>query len=275
MRKIIEGLILGAALFGLASCGVGSADDSESVRVGMECAYVPYNWEEGSPSADNVALENHSGFYADGYDVQIAKKLAEGMGKEAVFVKIGWDGLMTALNQGQIDLIVSGMLDSPEHKQAADFSDTYAVNKTEYTILVKADGKYASANKLSDFSGASILGQKGTRLDTVIDQIPDVDHVSPVDTIPAMLDRLLKDTVDGIVINADTVAIYESQYPQLTGVHFAEGAGFVLDFSGICVGIRKGETALKENVNSALMGISGAERKALFDGAKKRAEAFQ
>jgi putative lysine transport system substrate-binding protein len=275
MGKLFKGLALGVALLGLASCGMSSSSEATSIRVGMECAYVPYNWEEGNASKDNAPIENHSGFYADGYDVQIAKKLGEGMGKEVVFVKISWDGLMAALNQGQIDLIVSGMLDSPEHKQAADFSDTYAVSKTEYTILVKADGKYAAASKLSDFSGASILGQKGTRLDTVIDQIPGVDHVSPVDTIPAMLDRLLKGTVDGIVINAETVAVYVGQYPELKGVAFAEGSGFVLDFSGICVGIRKGEAALKESVNSALAGISGAERESLFDGAAKRAEAFQ
>ena len=95
MGKFIKGFVLGMALLGLASCAASASSDAESVRVGMECAYVPYNWEEGSASKDNAPIENHSGFYADGYDVQIAKKLGEGMGKEVVFVKISWDGLMT------------------------------------------------------------------------------------------------------------------------------------------------------------------------------------
>lgn len=72
------------------------------------------------------------------------------------------------------------------------------------------DSAYAGATSLEELSGASILGQRGTRLDTVIDQIPGVNHISPVDTIPAMLDRLLKGTVDGIVINRETVEVYTS-----------------------------------------------------------------
>lgn len=83
--------------------------------------YVPYNWEEDSATEYNMPIENHDGFYGDGYDVQIAKRVAEAMGKEPVFVKVSFDGLMQALNNGQIDMVISGMLDSPEHRQAADF----------------------------------------------------------------------------------------------------------------------------------------------------------
>ena len=54
-----------------------------------------------------------------------------------------------------------------------------------------------------------------------------------------MLDRLLKGTVDGIVINRETVQVYTSQYEELIGLTFDEGEGFELDFSGICVGVRK------------------------------------
>ena len=240
------------------------------MRIGCEFAYVPYNWEEDSATEYSAPIENHEGFYGDGYDVQIAKLVAEAMGKEPVFVKVSFDGLMQALNNGQIDIVVSGMLDSPEHRQAADFSDTYAVTKTEYTVLVNKDSSYAGATSLEELRGASLLGQRGTRLDTVIDQIPGVKHISPVDTIPAMLDRLLKGTVDGIVINRETVDVYTSQYEELTGLTFEEGKGFELDFSGICVGVRKGDTELLEEVNAALDEISEADRTALFDAAVER-----
>src|SRR5699024_12548154 len=150
--------------------------ENNTVRIGCEFAYVPYNWEEDSATEYNTPIENHDGFYGDGYDVQIAKRVAEAMGKEPVFVKVSFDGLMQALNNGQIDMVISGMLDSPEHRQAADFSNTYAVTKTEYTILVNKDSAYAGATSLEELSGASILGQRGTRLDTVIDQIPGVNH---------------------------------------------------------------------------------------------------
>lgn len=272
MKKFL-GVLTAVTLLFAAGCGSASdglAGDDDTVRIGCEFAYVPYNWEEDGATEYNAPIENHEGFYGDGYDVQIARLVAEAMGKEPVFVKVSFDGLMQALNNGQIDMVVSGMLDSPEHRQAADFSDTYAVTRTEYTVLVNKDSAYAGATSLEELGGASILGQRGTRLDTVIDQIPGVNHVSPVDTIPAMLDRLLKGTVDGIVINRETVTVYTSQYEELTGLTFDEGKGFELDFSGICVGVRKGDTELLEKVNAALVGISEADRTALFDAAIER-----
>lgn len=113
------------------------------------------------------------------------------MDVEIEVVKLPWEGLLEGLNHGQIDMIVSGIVDSDVHKQAAAFSDTYATAKTEYGLLVQRDSKYANATQLSDFAGASLLGQKGTKLNTVIDQIEGVDHISPVDTIPNMLDIMI------------------------------------------------------------------------------------
>ena len=179
MKKSITLVLMAALQLSLAGCSstnqtsqpAQSADHTtaqEPLRIGVECAYAPYNWEDAEQNAANAAIENHEGFYADGYDVQIAKRLGEEMDRDVVFVKVSWDGLMQSLNQGQIDVIISGMLDSPEHKEAADFSDTYAVNATEYTVLVKKDSAYANAAALADFKGASLLGQKGTRLELSI-----------------------------------------------------------------------------------------------------------
>ncbi|MDY6397790.1 MAG: ABC transporter substrate-binding protein/permease [Treponema sp.] len=235
------------------------------LRVGMECAYAPNNWEENQLSDTNAPIMNNPGFYAEGYDVQIARLIAESMNRKLEIVKIPWDGLLEALNRGQIDIIVSGMVDSREHKQAALFSDTYAVERTEYGLLVNGDSKFSQADSLSDLKGASIIGQRGTKLDSVIDQIPGVYHVPAVDTIPNMLDRLNRKTVDGIVINLDSAQAYQKTYPQLAIIDFPDGQGFYLDFSGICVGVDKSNPALLEEVNTALASISIEKRKDLMD----------
>ena len=79
------------------------------LRVGMECAYAPNNWQESEASDTNVPIENVPGAYAEGYDVQIARIIADQLGLELVVVKMDWDGLIEALNQGQIDAIIAGM----------------------------------------------------------------------------------------------------------------------------------------------------------------------
>ena len=253
-----------AAMILLTSCVKHSAAKTNAattqsapvVRVGMECAFAPNNWEESSVSETNLHVENHNGFYAEGYDVQIAKLVAKNMGAAVQIVKLPWNGLLPALDAGQIDLIVSGMLDSKEHLQAADFSSSYAIAKTEYAVMVQKNSRYVHAQQLSDLSGASLLGQKGTKLDSVIDQVPGVNHVSPVDSIPNMLARLNRNTVDGIIINLDSANAYLKANPDLAVIDFAEGKGFVLDFSGICVGVRKGDAAMLAKVNKALASIS-------------------
>ena len=63
------------------------------LRVGMECAYAPNNWQEAEATDTNVPIENVAGAYAEGYDVQWAKIIADYLGLELVIVKMDWDGL--------------------------------------------------------------------------------------------------------------------------------------------------------------------------------------
>ena len=62
--------------------------DGKTLRVGMEAAYAPYNWQESSASDTTIPIENVDGAYADGYDVQVAKKIADALGMEPVAVKM-------------------------------------------------------------------------------------------------------------------------------------------------------------------------------------------
>lgn len=276
LRRGVSAFLLAVLAVCLSACGGKGAEEAgasgrPTLRIGMECAYAPNNWQEDSASETNVPISNNEGFYAEGYDVQIAKLVCEALDVDIVIVKLPWDGLLEALNNGQIDMVVAGMVDSKEHLQAAAFSDIYAVRPTEYSVLVQRNSVYASAASLADFSGASLLGQKGTKLDTVIDQIPGVNHISPVDAIPNMLDRLNAGTVDGIVINLDSAQAYIKTYPNLSVVDFPDGEGFQLDFNGICIGLRKDDTELLSKVNEALAGISTEVRQGLMDDAVENA----
>ena len=192
LRTFTALLLAAIMLFALTACGSQAADDSSNdqqqeqqdtttnesneFRVGMECAYAPNNWQESEATDSNVPVENVAGAYAEGYDVQIAKAIAEGLGKELVIVKLSWDGLIDALNQGQIDAIIAGMMDTAERRESINFSDPY--RETTYGLMVLADSPYLNAASIQDFSGAAVLGQQGTALDDVIEQIEGVDHLT-------------------------------------------------------------------------------------------------
>ncbi len=115
--------------------GTGDAREDRSdeilgkaqIRVGMEVAYAPYNWQTSESSEYTIPVDNVSGAYADGYDVQFAKLVCEKLGGEPVAVKMTFSGLIDALNNGQIDLIIAGMSATDERRQSVDFSDPYFV----------------------------------------------------------------------------------------------------------------------------------------------------
>ena len=57
-----------------------TSEDKDTFVVGMECGYAPFNWQTSTKTDTSVKL-GKSG-YADGYDVQIAKKIAKKIRKE-------------------------------------------------------------------------------------------------------------------------------------------------------------------------------------------------
>lgn len=113
--------------------GGGRDDLSDSVigkdkiRIGMEAAYAPYNWQVSEASEYTIPIDNVQGAYADGYDVQIAKIVCKALGGEPVAVKQSFSGLIDSLNNGQIDLIIAGMSATPEREESVGFSDPYFI----------------------------------------------------------------------------------------------------------------------------------------------------
>ena len=291
MRRITAILLALIMTFALCACGSSApaattapaaseapapADDplasyNGQLRVGMECAYATSNWQESEASDTNVPVENVPGAYAEGYDVQIARIVADALGLELVIVKMDWDGLIPALNAGQIDCIIAGMMDTAQRREAINFSDPY--KETIYAMMVNAGSAYENATSIQDFSGASVLGQRDTALDTVIDQIEGVNHLTAVASVPDMVARLQQGACDAIVINLESASVYTETNPDFVVIEFEGDNGFELPAKGSCVGVRKSDDALLALVNEALAGIDSETRLAMWDTAVANAPA--
>lgn len=250
-----------------ASSSSTKTEDKKTYRVGMEVAYAPYNWQTDKETDYTIPVENVPNAYADGYDIQIAKAIMKEMGAEAVAVKMAFSGLIDALQQGQIDLIIAGMSKTPERAQSIDFSDPYYVGT--YGVLVRKDSKYANAKSLEDLSGAAVLGQKDTLLDTVIDEIPGVNHLTPVDSVPNQIASLEQGVCDAITYEAANMKSILKSHDQLAGVIFEKGKGFK-DEIYCNVGVAKGNSELVEKINKALATISDDQRDAFYQEAMER-----
>ena len=98
--------------------------DKKVLKVAMECGYAPYNWTQPDDSNGAVPI-NDSSDYAYGYDVMMAKKIADELGYELQIVKLDWDSLVPAVQSGTVDCVIAGQSITSERLEMVDFSNPY------------------------------------------------------------------------------------------------------------------------------------------------------
>ncbi|MBQ0101744.1 MAG: transporter substrate-binding domain-containing protein, partial [Firmicutes bacterium] len=96
--------------------------DAGVLKIGMECNYIPYNWTQFDDSNGAVKIANTAG-YANGFDVLVAKKIADALGVKLEVYAYKWESLIPAVESGALDCIVAGMSPSAERKETVDFSE--------------------------------------------------------------------------------------------------------------------------------------------------------
>lgn len=271
MKKKLSLLLLFVITTVFTLTGCGSKKDENVFKIGLEAGYAPFNWTQTDDSNGAVKIDGGSE-YAGGYDIEIAKKVADSLGKELVVVKTEWDGLVPALVSGKIDAIIAGMSPTDKRKETIDFSDIYY--NSDLVMLVKKGGAYENAETLKDFSGAKITAQLNTFHYDVIDQIPNVSKETAMDNFPAMRVALESGVIDGYVTEKPEALSAEMANGNFKMVEFKDGFVTSEEETAIAVGLEKG-SELKDKINEALKGISNEERLKIMEEAIKNQPAAQ
>ena len=265
MKKLISLILafvmIASTLVFFSSCN--SEKDDNKIYVGMECGYAPFNYTQADDSNGAVKISNADG-YANGYDVMIAKKIAEELGKELVIVKYDFDALINGVMTGALDFIIAGMSPTAKRKESIDFTDAYY--ESQLVLVVRKDGAYANATSLADFAGANLVAQIGTFHDIALNaQASAVGYTAatPMADFPAMINALKTKAIDGYVAEepgavADCAANDEFTYIKLQN----NTTGFIASAEDvqIAVGLKKGNSELVAQINAALAKLSAEER---------------
>lgn len=266
LNKAVIAAVAAMTISALIFSGCSKKSGDNQLKVGMECAYAPFNWTQTDDSNGAVPIEG--GGYAGGYDVEIAKKVAEGLGRELVIVKTEWGGLPPSVTSGKIDAIIAGMSATSERKQSIDFTDDYYTS--DLVVVLRKDSAFANAKSIDEFAGAKITGQLSTLHYDVIDQMDGVDKQTALDTFSTMIVAVSSGKIDGYVSERPGAISAATSNPELTFVEFESGKGF--DFSGeevaIAIGLKQ-NSPLKDEINKVLAGISEDERAQMMVDAVK------
>ena len=264
MKKRIS-LLITAVLMFLISCG--AKKDENVLRVGMECGYAPFNWFQADDK--NGAVKTDGG-YCGGYDVEIAKIIAEGLGKELVIVKSEWDALLgPALTSDKIDINIAGMSATPERKQSLLFSKPYY--DSDLVVVIQKDGKYANAKTINDFEGAKITAQLNTLHYTVVDQMAGVSKHLAMENFPAMIVALNSGKIDGYVSERPGAMAAQLANPNLSFIAFNKETGFKYETDEVyvSVGMKLGNDELAEKINKILDGLTVEQKQKIMEEAIK------
>ncbi len=254
-----------------ASASTAAADSvltTGVLRVGMECAYAPYNWTQSDDSNGAVPIYE-SNEYANGYDVMMAKKICEANGWTLEVHKMDWDSIPMAVQSGAIDCGICGQSITPEREETMDFSEPYYY--ASIVTLTKKDSSYASATGLSGLAGATCTSQINTVwYDKFLPQIENANILAAQETAPAMLVSLESGACDLVVTDQPTALAACVAYPDLVMLDFTgSDDNFAFDDSDVNIGIsiQKGNSELVEKCNSVLSSLTRDDFTSLMNDA--------
>jgi len=261
-----------AMILSLAACGGNdnSADTNNDaveavtgvedgvLTVAMECAYAPYNWTQSDDSNGAVPISNVPGSYANGYDVMIAKMIAEANGWELEVIQSDWDSLVPGVQTGTFDAVIAGQSMTADRAEQVDFAGPYFY--ATIVCVTKEGSAFADAQGIADLAGGSCTAQIATIwYDQCLPQIEGANIQSAAETAPAMLMALETDMVDFICTDMPTAQGAVAAYPGMKILDFS-GTDGDFQFSeqvraenvNIGVSVMKGNTVLKDAIDSVL-----------------------
>ena len=223
------------------------------LRVAMECGYAPYNWTQTTDANGAVQISGSTD-YAYGYDVMMAKLIAERLGYDLEIVKLDWDSLVPAVLSNTVDCVIAGQSITTERLQMVDFTEPYYY--ASIICLVDKDSEYVNAKGVQDLAGATCTSQMNTVwYDVCLPQIPDANILPAQDSAPAMLVALNSGRVDLICTDMPTGQAALVAYPDMRLLDFSgSDDDFQVSQEEINIGIslNKKNTELKDAINSVL-----------------------
>ena len=259
-KRFAAGFLAAALALSLTACGGGPSSSSEEssneedtslsaiqnrgkLIVGMNAEFAPYEFHIMENGEDKLV----------GMDIEIAQAIADDMGVELEIKELAFDALITALNAGQVDILISGLSATEKRQKQIDFSEPYYKSKTVAMIHKKNADQYKILDDLKDKKlGVQLSSLQQQAVNNAFPDKPD-DEYMLIESMNTLMLALKADQIDALV-TADIVCKQAMvANPEFT---VAEGPEFNLDFlnsPGAAVGIRKGSDALKTQLDSTII----------------------
>ena len=230
LKRIIStalalGVLVSASL--LAGC---SGNSTTTLKVGMELAYPPFETKDdaGNPT---------------GVSVDFAQALGDYLGRPVEIDNIAWDGLIPALQTGQVDVVISSMTITADRQTQIDFSKPYA--KALLAILANKNSGVTTVDDLNQ-PGKTVAVKLGSTGDLYAQAHLPAAQITELADESACVTEVAQGKADAFIY--DQLTIYRDQQanPTTTTAIFVPFQD--VEYWG--VGVKKDNTALLNSVNA-------------------------
>ena len=215
----------------LTACSSPSSTlEKGTLKIAMEGTYPPFTSKDASGELV-------------GFDVDIAKAVAQKLGLKPEFVLTEWSGILAGLQAGKYDVVVNQVGITPERQNSIGFSQPYAYSRPQ---IIVAQANTFNPQTLADLKGKRVGSTLGSNYEQ---QLRDEGGINIVTYpgAPEILADLAAGRIDAayndrLVVN---YIINEQNLP-------VRGAGQVGEAAPVGIALKKGNSALKDQIDKAL-----------------------
>lgn len=223
MKKSLIILLSTAMLLGLLACGASS---SQKLVMATNAAFPPYESVEGNEII--------------GIDPEIAKLIADDLGRELVIEDMAFDSIIAAVQSGKADIAMAGLTVTEDRKQNINFSDPYT--EAAQVIVVKKDSPVASPD---DLEGKTVGVQIGTTGDIYAGDIADAT-IERYSKYFEAINALNQGKIDAVIVDREPAKVFVSDSDELKMID----KEFTLE--EYAIGVAKENTELLDQINASL-----------------------
>ena len=223
MKKLMVALLAVGAMISLCACGNAN---SGKLVMATNAAFPPYEMVEGSEIV--------------GIDPEIAKLIADDLGRELVIEDMAFDSIIAAVQTGKADIAMAGLTITEDRKQNINFSDPYT--EAAQVIVVRTDSDVKSPD---DLTGKTVGVQIGTTGDIYAEDIEGAT-VERYSKYFEAINALTQQKIDAVIVDREPAKVFVNDSDELKMID----EEFTLE--EYAIGVSKENTELLDQINASL-----------------------
>lgn len=216
------------------------------ITMGVSADYPPYEFHAKVDGKDEVV----------GLDINLAKEVAKDLGVKLEIKELGFDALMGSLSTGKVDMVISGMVPTPERSKEVLFSDPY-IAIDQAMVVRKSDKK--EWTKEADITDKLVGVQKASAQESLMQKEYAETALTSLQKTTDVILNLKNKKVDGGLLERPVAEAYVAQNPDLVVADFEIGE---VGQDKMAVALAKGQTDLGKEINQTIDHVTADKKMA-------------